>query len=398
MTSPRRAGVSRCAAAIAAVGFLGSVSSFGLRAQESQAPEAEAAPAQEEQVAEGQQAARALQFARVADDEVALRCFATEQSPTYDDKLVKGDVVALLETDGAFRRIGTPLGPIGYVHSKFVTRQEDGSLVSSGNKLSFRYRPSRGAPVMLVDEGVQFWPLAQEKDWWRVRFVEAPAWVPASALESVEGSGRDELQTAYEGLGGRQREAVAAAMQEHVRSVARAAEEAERSEALAALRTDFLTERQRPLQERDFTAVKDALGTFVAGLDEASAVREPAQQLGEAIEREEYYARLQAVIAEPEQPAEVEEIYTPAAPDPLDRFHAIGWIRYDSGGLTGTPSIRLEKAGQLILNVTCSTGRYNLRMFDGMEVGLTGPVGRPHEQAMRAIDVQGMEVIGAARR
>ena len=78
----------------------------------------------------------------------------------------------------------------------------------------------------------------------------------------------------------------------------------------------------------------------------------------------------------------------------MRRFDATGWVHYDSGGLRGEPSLRLEKAGQLIIMLTCSSQRYNLRIFDGMEVGLNGSRFRADELSFRSLDVQKLEVLG----
>ena len=55
------------------------------------------------------------------------------------------------------------------------------------------------------------------------------------------------------------------------------------------------------------------------------------------------------------------------------------------------------KGGKLMYVVTCSSGRYDLRMFDGVEVGIRGGKSRPSVDSVRELDVLKLEVLQLGR-
>jgi len=335
-------------------------------------------------------------YAQIDQDEVELRCFATDLSPAYGEKLTRGEVIKVGEADGAYRRVILPLGVLGYVHHKFLSQLDGGKLVSTAAKLAFRRRPfSHEAPVRFVDRGTEFLPLGEEGEWWKVRFPGGSAWVPETDLILFPDGGEvATLEAAYKDLGRRQHQEVDAAVAVVHQRLVEAAAKVAREEKLQDLQQGFSAELSKPRSEREFSAIATELDQLIGELDAEGSLYASAVDLQAAIEKDEYYRKVQEVIAEPVKPAVVEQLVTPIVPDPLARFDATGWLHYDSGGLNREPSLRLEKAGQLILMLTCSSSRYNLRQFDSMEVGLNGPRRRAHEMALRTMDVERIEILG----
>ncbi|MHC5066639.1 MAG: SH3 domain-containing protein [Planctomycetota bacterium] len=346
----------------------------------------------------GEDAAGLIQilYAQATEDDLELLCFPTELSPAFDDKLSRGEVVKVGEIDGDYRQVILPLGVVGYVHRKFVSQLDGGKLISTANKLAFRRRAVSGeAPVEFVAKGTEFLPLSEEGEWWRVRYPEGTAWLPKDKLQVF---GEDEeiatLEAAYADMGKRHREEVDAAVAAVHQRLVEAAAKVAREKKLSELRTGFSAELSKPRDERDYETMKLELDQILSEIDEEDIMFVEASSLKASIEKDEFFRGVEEVIEEPEVKADVPTIVTPKISDPMRRFDATGWVHYDSGGLRGEPSLRLEKAGQLIIMLTCSSQRYNLRIFDGMEVGLNGQSYRADELAFRSMDVEKLEVLG----
>jgi hypothetical protein len=82
--------------------------------------------------------------------------------------------------------------------------------------------------------------------------------------------------------------------------------------------------------------------------------------------------------------------------DPLERFDAIGWLRWQRG-ITGPGQYVIEKGGQTLYVVTCRSNRYELGLFVDREIGLVGPRRRPGVESLRVLDVEKIEVLGLPR-
>ena len=106
-------------------------------------------------------------------------------------------------------------------------------------------------------------------------------------------------------------------------------------------------------------------------------------------------AMLQIVEAEPPKP-EADPLPPRVEVDPLGEF-VTGWVRVRGGVFTPRVA-QLEKGGQVLLEIECTTGRYDLSLFDGMEVGVRGPANRPASDSLRRLDVQRLEVLSLPRR
>ena len=73
------------------------------------------------------------------------------------------------------------------------------------------------------------------------------------------------------------------------------------------------------------------------------------------------------------------------------------WLRYESR-LTGPGVYYIEKGGRRQHQLSCNTGRFDLSLFVGREVGVIGPRRRPIAALLSVLDVERIEVLGAMRR
>ncbi|MDA0372581.1 MAG: hypothetical protein O2865_02230 [Planctomycetota bacterium] len=338
-------------------------------------------------------------YGRVERADTELRCFPTSYSPTYDEKLGEGDVVVPTgEERNGYRAVRLPLGVRGFVHGRFAKLGEDGMVRTEGARVAFRYRPtSAEAPVRLVDEGTAFVLVGIEGDWFEVRFPEQHAWVASDAVVVFPAAEAvPTLIAAWDGAVSRQKSEAEAAL------AARQAEQAEaaRLEALdaevRALSARFRSEYAKPEADQDVAPVRDACVALIGQAPEGSKVRTDAERLLAEVERQaQAIAMLQIVEAEPPKP-EADPLPPRVEVDPLGEF-VTGWVRVRGGVFTPRVA-QLEKGGQVLLEIECTTGRYDLSLFDGMEVGVRGPANRPASDSLRRLDVQRLEVLSLPRR
>ena len=338
-------------------------------------------------------------YGRVERADTELRCFPTSYSPTYDEKLGEGDVVVPTgEERNGYRAVRLPLGVRGFVHARFAKLGEDGMVRTEGARVAFRYRPtSAEAPVRLVDEGTAFVLVGIEGDWFEVRFPEQHAWVASDAVVVFPAAEAvPTLIAAWDGAVSRQKSEAEAAL------AARQAEQAEaaRLEALdaevRALSARFRSEYAKPEADQDVAPVRDACVALIGQAPEGSKVRTDAERLLAEVERQaQAIAMLQIVEAEPPKP-EADPLPPRVEVDPLGEF-VTGWVRVRGGVFTPRVA-QLEKGGQVLLEIECTTGRYDLSLFDGMEVGVRGPANRPASDSLRRLDVQRLEVLSLPRR
>jgi hypothetical protein len=338
-------------------------------------------------------------YGRVERADTELRCFPTSYSPVYEEKLGEGDVVVPTgEERNGYRAVRLPTGVRGFVHGRFAKLGEDGMVRTEGARVAFRYRPtSAEAPVRLVEEGTAFVLVGIEGDWFEVRFPEQHAWIPADALVVFPA---DEavptLVAAWEGAVARQKSEAEAAL------AARRAEQAEaaRVETLGAdvqaLTARFRSEYAKPEADQDVAPVREACAALIAQAPEGSKVRGDAERLLAEVERQaQAIAMLQIVEAEPPKP-EAAPLPERVEVDPLGEF-VTGWVRV-RGGVFSPRTAHLEKGGEVLLDLECTTGRYDLSLFDGMEVGVRGPANRPASDRLRSLDVQRLEVLSLPRK
>ena len=336
-------------------------------------------------------------LAIVVEDEVQLLVWPTENSPPYEDVLAKDVVVRIGESRDGFQQVLLPLGPFGYVHKRFATEPADGKVVPKGRAVAFRRRPQSGeAPVTSLADGTELWVVGEHEDWWCVRYPAKEAWVPAAAIELVVDRTPEVLQA---------EEAFAAAQQAEVDGYLAAVEELraqqlladEQAQALADLQAKFGVVLDAGATEAALGELVTASDAFLGTLPEDAPLRPAAQELKRRIAAQQWM--IEAVAVRDAEPVPATDLTPPPPPvvrDPLDRFQAVGFLRYQRS-LVGPGRFIIEKGRQPLYVVTCSSGRYNLDVFVNREVGLIGSRRRPSEESLRQLDVERLEVLSSDR-
>ncbi len=325
-----------------------------------------------------------------------VRCFAGDLSPSFEDTLPKGAVVGAGRTEGAFRQVILPLGPVGYVSKKFTTAPQDGVVKAQG-RVSFRYRPKTNeAPTANLADGAELQVIGEHEDWWRVRSASVEAWLPQAELQVFDAP-TETMQLAYAELARVQRDEGAA----WLRKIA----EAEAAAKLAAEQATKLGELQQSLRQIQpdpvtgavpaaaFESIEQELAALAAALAADSPLRAGVQALQQSITDRKWVAEATAARdATPKPATDVPEV-KPEVRDPMERFDAVGWLRYHSQ--LGRPGYyTIQKGGQVLYHVTCQSQRYDLALFLDKEVGLIGPRRRPGSDSLRVLDIDRVEVLG----
>ncbi len=335
----------------------------------------------------------ARSFARIDVAAVKLRCFPTEISPAYSESLSEGDVVVVGDLQDGFREVRLPLGVRGYVHKRYASADDEGTVTADAEKLAFRYRGQPGeAPVCFVERGTTFHLVDETDDWWIVRYPARTAWVADGDLVVfAEDAEVPTLEAGYADLEGRQRVAIEATVAR--RHAVREAAEADlrRRTAFGALADTFQAELSKAHAAQSYDALLAEIDVFAKTIDADDQLAASTAALRDRVERQVASLQAREIFDTEPVPATI-DVPKPKVIDPLRHFTAVGWLIYDDG-LFGTRRFRLEKGGQLQFFVTCSTGRYDLRLFDGVEVGLRGERNRPNSDSVRVIDVGRLEVL-----
>jgi len=340
----------------------------------------------------------AVRYAQVSS-EVQLRCFASERSPLYEDVLTEGQVVQVGAKEGDFHRVIVPLGATGYVHKKFVSEPDHGVIKTTGDNVSFRYRPkSSEVPAMMLTKNAELRYLADEGDWWQVCFAGAPAYLAASDLQVFD-QPTPTLVASFEEFDQQRRATWQAAVAERDEAIAAVAAADANGEKLNELATKFGVIAAMPPEQQDFDPLEAELVALQAGLVEGSTNATAAAALQADIDRQRLVARAKTlVVAEPPVVNEASAILRPVVADPLEQtFDAVGWLRYETP-LRDPDRVVLHKGGHVLYVVNCASGRYDLRMFDGVEVGIKGAKSMPLGDRMRELDVLKMVVLRLPRR
>ena len=336
-------------------------------------------------------------YAQVADASVELRCFPTADSPTFGDTMVDGAVVIVGESYGDFRQVVLPLGPVGYVHKKFATEPAGGMLMTAGNNVAFRYRPRSGeAPVELLPDQTELLVVGEDGDWWQVRFRAGQAWMPLAALRVFD-EPNDTLVASYAELGKQQRKVVDDLELARVQAAAEAQYRADLQRRLDTLVERFDEEVAKPAVDQDYQILQADLSTLISELPTDSVVLINAELFGKSIrDRQLVVEATQVILEEPVPAPDPSTLVRMPVADPLARFDSVGWLRFRPSA-SGLDRFVIEKGGQTLFWLTCSSGRYDMELFDGVEVGLIGGKNRPNRESMRVVDVEKIEVLGLAR-
>jgi SH3-like domain-containing protein len=336
-------------------------------------------------------------FARVQAAETRVRCFAGDRSPHFEERLVEGQFVQVGDVAHGHREVRLPQGMTGWVHKKFVTAPEQGMVTTNGTNVAFRYRPQSGeAPVTMLKKDALLFCLGEQGEWWRVRSPDVTGYLPEAELQvfatpnpTIEAGWRDLEQNRQQAW----KEATAAIAQKSEAAAALQRQTTKLGELQQALRA----ETAKPIATQDLAPIEQALAALIAELPADSAERTRATELQAQLARQNVLVTAAKTVTEPpKEDAKAKDLVPPRVEDPLGRFDATGWLRHRSSA-AGIERFRLEKGGQLLCYLDCSSGRYDLSLFQGCEVGITGSRDRPHAQGVRVIDVQKLEVIGLDR-
>ena len=335
-------------------------------------------------------------FGKVVGEEVAVRCWASAVAtpPKYEDVLKKGQVVQLGSSENGFRAVVLPLGPIGYVSERFTKQAEDGTATSKGVKVAFRYRPRTSeAPVAQMPEGTVLRVLSTEDGWCRVRVASMEAWVAEADVEVVAS---DPAVLAAHAEFAKIAEAEVQARLDKI-----AAEQKQKEqdrvdmEAVKLVEAAFIKEMAKPVEEQSYHALKGALGKVTEDLAEGGAAIAACAALKKRMETQQWI--VDATATSREKPPVTEVVVKKPAKDRLQRFESIGWLRYESR-LAGPGVYYIEKGGRRQHMLTCNTGRFDLSLYVGREVGVIGPRRNPIAETLSVLDVERVEVLGSTRR
>ncbi len=328
--------------------------------------------------------------------EARVKCWPTDHSPAFEDTLTQSSVVRVGRSEGGHRLVVLPLGPVGYVSKKFTTEAAAGKVKTKGKAVAFRYRPKSGeAPVSALSEGAELLVVGEQDDWWKVRSTGIEAWV-ADAEIQVFDKPTAEQAAAVEALAATHQNQSGVWLARQAELAEQARKAAANQQAYLAAEEAFRAEQAKPLAERKFDAIEASLAQVATEAPADSPVANGIAALKKKIDEQKWLAEAVAVRdAEPVEPKDLPQV-KPDVRDNLERFDTIGWLRWRRG-LTGPGQYVIEKGGQDLFVVICSSNRYDLARFVGKEVGLIGPKRRPSNESLRILDIDKIEVLGTPR-
>jgi hypothetical protein len=337
-------------------------------------------------------------FARITVERAAVRCFASDSSPVFRDVLEQGDVVRVAgPAQNGYRPVTLPLGVTGYVHKKYASEPDAGMVKTTGREVSFRYRPQSGeAPVDRLDLDVPLHWMGEENDWWIVHYPAGVGFVAESQM-ATDGdaaafeAGWHKLETE------RQAEWQAALA---AREAARQAAEQQRKNRarLDELIGRFRAEVAKPWeqQQRDqLRALEASVNELRPSLGEGSPQDVEAVTLVQELRKQVLLIDANEIAARPLPKDDEPPVKVSATPDPLARFDAVGWVKVLSSR-NASRSVCLSKGGRILCYLVCSGERFDLPMFDGVEVGVIGARDHGARDGQLTVDVQRIEVLNAA--
>ena len=343
--------------------------------------------------------AGALLYAKAVSDELKVRCFASSLSPFYEDALAKGSLIMVGEAVGEYRRVLLPIGVTGYVSKLFTTEPQNGLVETTRPSVSFRYRPTTPnaaeAPVQTLPEGTTLSYIGEAGDWWKVRFVTESAYLPINEIELIGEETADlaanhaEVADSYKA---EWRDATAS-------YEARIAEEQLREEHIAILgelQEAFQEQMLLEITERELQPVSIRISGLIKELGEDENLMTQARLLESSIQAQQVLVEAHALVtaAEPDPPPARIQV-TPTPKDELGAgLPAIGWLSYRPG-YSGPAAFCLQKGGRVVAYLYCNSLRYDLKIFEGVEIGVVGI--RREDGAVPYLDVQKIEVLGHAK-
>lgn len=383
--------------------FLALVIGATLFAQETPAPGSATPPAAQDPAATpsapAAQPAAAPQgspMASVLADAAKLRVWPTQNSPAYEGSFGKGQTLKVGRVEAGFREVLLPLGPTGFVHKSFThAPSPEGKVAVKSKSVAFRYRPKSGeAPITTLPEGAELWVVGEQDDWWKVRNPSLTAWVPEAEVQVFDTPPETmtlawaEFEKVQAGEVGQRLEAIA-------KAEADKKEAQGRREEYAKLQDDFAKELKKQPREQQLAPIAAAADSLLAKAQQDELLKPMVEELKRRVGAQQWV--VEATMVRDEQPKPVEgmrEVPPAVVPDALDRFQAIGFLRWVKG-ITGPGRYVVEKGGKHLFEVTCQSGRYDLSLFVDFELGLIGSSRRPNFESLRVLDVEKIEVLTA---
>ena len=328
--------------------------------------------------------------------EARVKCWPTEHSPAFEEVLAQSTLVRVGRSESGHRLVLLPLGPAGYVSKKFTTEPAEGKVKTKGKAVAFRYRPKSGeAPVSALSEGAELVVVGEQDDWWKVRGAGIEAWVADAEIQVFDKPSAEQT-VAVEQFAATHRQQSDAWIARQVELAEQARKAAENQKAYVAAEDAFRAEQAKPLAERKFDEIEAGLAKLAAEAAADSPLANGIAALQKKITEQKWLAEAVAVRdAEPVEPKDLPQI-KPTVRDNLDRFDTIGWLRWRRA-LTGPGQYVIEKGGQDLFVVICSSNRYDLARFVDKEVGVIGPKRRPSNESLRILDIDKIEVLGTKR-
>ena len=363
------------------------------------APVATPVPAAQDPVAPAPAAStQSSPLASVIAATASLRVWPTSNSPAYEGAISKDGVIKVGRSDSGFREVHLPLGPIGYVHKGFANEPTAEGKVSIKNKsVAFRYRPKSGeAPVSTLVEGAELWVVGEQDDWWKVRNVSASCWVLETEIQVFDNP-PETMTLAHAEFEKTQMGEVAARLAALEKAAAERKAREERRARLAALQGEFNAEMKKSSREQKFDSIAVATDELLAQVQDDGELKPLVEELKRRVGAQQWVVEATAARDAQPKPAQgVVEVAPIVVPDALDRFQAVGFLRWVKG-LTGPGRYVIEKGGKQLFDVTCQSGRYDLSLFVDCEVGLIGASRRPATDSLRVLEVEKVEVLTSRR-
>lgn len=334
-------------------------------------------------------------FGKIVAESAAARCWASAVAtpPKYEDVLKKDQIVRLGRSENGFRAILLPMGPIGYVSKRFTSEAEDGSATSKGAKVAFRYRPRTSeAPVAQMPEGTALHILSIEDGWCRARVAGMEAWVAEADVQVVPSD--PEIIAAHAEFAGLAKAEVQARLDKIATEHKQQEQDRIDMEAVKLVEDAFVREMAKPVEEQSYGPLQGALAKVVDGLVEGGAARTACAALNRRMETQQWI--VDATATSKEKAPVTEAVIKEPVKDRLERFESIGWLRYESR-LAGPGVYYIEKGGRRQYLLSCNTGRFDLSLYVGCEVGVIGPRRTPIAETLSVLDVERVEVLGSSR-
>ncbi|MBL8753951.1 MAG: hypothetical protein JNK15_11695, partial [Planctomycetes bacterium] len=171
---------------------------------------------------------------------------------------------------------------------------------------------------------------------------------------------------------------------------AREAQDAADLAAVQVVADAFTEEKKKDITAQDYEPLVVALDKMKGTLAAESAATPAIEALKKRIDAQRWI--VEASVLRASKPPVI-DAPPPEVKDPLERFQSIGWLRYERR-LAGPGIYFLEKGGQRLYVLSCTTGRYDLGLFVDHEVALGGPRRRPVAESLSVLDIERLEVLG----